>query len=91
MTLHILHTLSGYAILLFLTTKIIVHYYLDHLQGKNLGLGSMLLMPLQYISLYSSKVNSENIRLKLLCNFLLLLTFISLAANIIFGLLIYTM
>ncbi len=91
MILHLLHTLSGYAIILFLISKIIIHYYLDHLQGRDLGLSSMLLMPLQYISLYKSNVNSEYSGLKYLCNLLLILTFISLIANVIFGLLIYSM
>jgi len=90
MTLHFLHTLSGYAIIIFLISKIIIHYSLNHLQGRELGLSSILLMPIQYLSLYKATVYSNHQILKYLCNILLMLTYISFAINIIVGLLIYS-
>ena len=47
-------------------------------------------MPRQYLSLYNATVNSDYQKLKYLCNVLLILTYISLAINIIAGLLIYS-
>ena len=90
MTLHFLHNLSGYAIILFLLGKVILHYSLDHLHDRSIGLSSILLMPRHYLSLYTKTVNSAYQILKYLCNVLLILTCISLAINIIVGLLIYS-
>ena len=89
MILRILHTVSGCIIVLSLIGKIIVHYYLDRLQEKNISPGSILLMPLHYLLPYRMNVKNEYRKLKHFCNFLLILAAIALFLNIIFGILIY--
>jgi len=89
MNLHDLHNLTGFAILLSLIAKFIIHYYLDYLHDRSLGLNSILLMPFHYFIPYKSKVNGEYNKLKYLCNFLLLLAIIALLLNVAFGVLIY--
>ncbi len=89
MDLHFLHTVSGLAIILSFLCKVALHFYIDSLHGRNLGISSLLVMPKLYIRLYKSVVNPEYVKWKYLCNSFLLLTAASLLLNIIFGILIY--
>lgn len=88
MDLHLLHTLTGIFIVLSLIPKIFIHYYLDNMNDIGLGLNSVMLMPLHYLMPYRSSVNSEHKKQKYLCNFLLVISGISLCGNILFGILI---
>lgn len=90
MILHTLHSISGCLILLAIFAKIIIHYYLDKLYNKNIGLASILIMPLKYLKPYRSAVNSNHTLLKNVCNFMLPLAGIFLLTNLIIGLLIYS-
>ncbi len=88
MNVHFLHNITGITFVLSLLAKIMLHYYLDHLYNRSLGFNSIFTMPLQYILPYKSKVNTGHRRLKYLCNAFLLITYISLFLNIIFGVVI---
>ena len=88
MNLHLLHTLSGSAILLSLLCKIILHFYLDYIHGRSIGLSSIVILPLLYLGPYNSQVNGEYKILKYICNSFLVFTYISLLLNIIIGVLI---
>ena len=90
MNLQLLHTISGFMIVFSLMGKIIVHYYLNHLNGTTISPGTILLSPIQYLLPYRPDVKNEYLKLKRLCNFLLAVAAISLILNIIFGVLIYS-
>jgi hypothetical protein len=87
MNLHVLHNLSGIAIVLSLILKIAIHYYLEHLRDRSLGFSSIFIMPLQYLMPYKSSATGERNRLKYLCNGLIVLAYVSLLLNVFFGLL----
>ena len=89
MNLQLLHTISGFMIVLSLLSKIIVHYYLDHLHDRAISSATILLNPFQYFLPYKQDVKNEYVNLKRLCIFFLALAAISLILNIIFGVLIY--
>jgi hypothetical protein len=89
MNFHFLHTLTGIALFISMILKVIIHYYLNYLNGRNLGLNSFLIMPTQYLIPFRENVSIENLTLKYLCNSFLVITCISLILNIIFGILIY--
>jgi hypothetical protein len=88
MNFHLLHNLSGFAILLSLLAKIIIHLYLDYYQGRNISLGSIIMMPLLYLKPYRYEVRAEYLNLKTICNTCLVIAGISLFLNIIFGVLL---
>ena len=88
MNLHILHTISGIAIILFLLCKVVIHFYIDYLQGRGFSASSILVMPLVYLRPYISGVASRFTKLKYLCNAFLVLACLSLLLNIIVGVLI---
>jgi hypothetical protein len=90
MNLQLLHTLSGFMIVLSLLSKVIVHYYLDDLHDRAISPGAILFSPFQYLLPYKPDVKNEYLKLKRLCNFFLALAAISLILNIIFGVLIYS-
>jgi hypothetical protein len=85
MTLASLKTISGLLIVLFFSCKVIIHYYLDYKHNKSASFLYSLLTPLHYFQSYKTTVDFQFINLKSLCNLLLVLTFISLILNIIFG------
>jgi len=87
MNLHLLHNVSGIAIVVSLILKISIHYYLDQLHERNLGIESIFILPLQYIKPYKSTINDKFTTLKFLCNFFLVIFFASLFLNIIWGVL----
>jgi hypothetical protein len=89
MNLQQLHTLSGFMIVLSLLSKIIVHYYLDHLHDRTISPMAIFLSPIQYLLPYKPDVKNEYLKLKRLCNFFLALAGISLILNIIVGVFIY--
>ena len=89
MIFHTLHNISGYLVLLAILAKVITHYYLDKLYQRNVGLASILLMPLKYLKPYRADVNCNHILLKKVCNFMLPLAGIFLLLNLILGLGIY--
>jgi hypothetical protein len=88
MDIHLLHTLSGIAILLSLLCKVLVHFYLDYLHQRNLSLGSLLIMPLVYLLPYKSKVDIRYAALKITCNFFLVFSGVALILNVIIGILL---
>ena len=90
MDLHFLHTLSGLAIVLSISCKVALHFYIDYAHQRKLSLSAILVMPLYYLLPYKSPVNMDYMKWKYLCNSFLWLTGISLLLNIIFGILIYT-
>ena len=49
MNLQLLHTISGFMIILSLLSKIIIHYYLDHLHDRAIGPVTILISPFQYV------------------------------------------
>jgi len=89
MNFHFLHTLTGIVLFISLIFKVIIHYYLNYLNGRNLGLNSFLIMPTQYLIPFRENVSIENLTLKYLCNSFLVISCISLILNIIFGILIF--
>ena len=90
MILHTLHTISGCFVVLAIIAKIIIHYYLDKLHQRSVGLASLVIIPLNYLKPYRSDVDSNHILLKKGCNFMLLLAGIFLFINLMLGLLIYS-
>jgi hypothetical protein len=88
LNLHLLHTLSGIAIVIALLGKIFIHFYLDYVHGRTAGLNSILIMPLLYLRSYKSNVDSKYNKLKYLCNTFFVLACLSLLLNVVFGVLI---
>jgi len=88
MNLHLLHTLSGIAVLLSIFCKLIIHLYIDYLQEKNTNLYSILSSPFSYFLPCRFSGNCDYGKLNFLCNFFLLLTALSLILNICAGILI---
>jgi len=89
MNFHFLHNLTGIILLISLILKVIIHYYLNYLNGRSLGFNSFLIMPTRYLIPFRDEVSIENLTLKFLCNSLLVISCISLILNIIFGIFIY--
>lgn len=89
MNFHFLHTLTGIVLFISLILKVILHYYLNYLNGKSLGFNSFLIMPTRYLIPFRENVSIENLTFKYLCNSFLVISCISLILNIIFGILIY--
>ena len=89
MTLRMLHTVTGILILSSFFGKILMHYYLEYLHDRTSGIDSILITPLQYLLPYRQHVNQEHLTLKHWCNFFFTIGIISLALNIIVGILIY--
>lgn len=87
--LNLLHNLSGFLIIIAFVTKIVIHYYLDVLHQRNLGLMSLITLPLYYLKRYTNQVESRYATLKTICNLCLPIAIFSLGFNFIFGLLIY--
>ena len=85
MNLHLLHTVSGAAIILSLLLKILLHYYLDYVHGRSVGVMSMFIFPRQYFIPYKSAVDNDHTKLKYLCNFFFVLSCISFILNVIVG------
>jgi len=88
MDLHILHTLTGFAILLSILGKLIIHMYLDYLHQRSISLSSIVIAPFLYLGPYKSNVNREYQTLKYICNSFLVITCISLLLNVLFGVLL---
>lgn len=89
MNLDILHTLSGILALVAIIVKVIIHYRLDHLHGRNTSLSQLGITPIKYLSKYTGEVDEEHASLKNICNLMLLLAAIFLLVNFILGLIIY--
>ena len=89
MILQILHTLTGCLIIICFGSKLIIHYYLDHLHRRAIGIGYSLLNPLPYFLPYKSIVEDKYLLLKKTCNTLLQIAAVNLLLNLILGLLIY--
>jgi len=89
MNLHLLHTISGVLIVLFLVSKTALHYYLDHQQNSAVSFIYTLLNPVKYLLPYRAAVHQQLKQLKHICNWLLALSFIALLLNLLLGLLIW--
>ncbi|GEM_PF-2126239 len=88
MNFHLLHTITGFAIILSLVAKVITHYYIDYVHKRSLSLSSLFIMPLYYFRPYNSMVKREYEKLKNICNAFLVLAGLSLILNIVFGVLL---
>lgn len=77
----LLHTLTGIHLFVFLGGKIVLHYRLNKLHGKNLGWRSFDFTPIDYFLLYVLKVEKEYGELKKNCNCLLWATGGALVGN----------
>jgi hypothetical protein len=89
MNLHLLHTLTGFGIILSLLCKVVIHLYIDYSKEKYLNLNSILVMPLVYLLPYNSGLQGKYTKLKFVCNSFFVLACISLLLNIVFGILIF--
>ncbi len=89
MILPLLHTITGALIVLCFTGKVMIHYYLDRMNNRAVGIGYILVNPLPYFLLYKSETEERFITLRNVCNKLLGFTAINLVLNIILGVLIY--
>jgi len=87
--LNLLHNLSGFLLFIAFVSKIIIHYYLDFLHQRKLGLMSLITMPLYYLKRYTNQVENRYVILKTICNLCLTFALISLVLNFIFGVIIY--
>ena len=88
MNYNLLHTITGFGIILSLIAKVITHYYIDYVHERGLSLSSLVIMPLYYFRPYNSEVNPEYKILKYICNSFLILAGLSLFLNIVFGVLL---
>ena len=86
MILPLLHTLSGILIFAFLGGKIVLHYRLNALHGRNPGWRSFVFTPLDYFLPYELKVKPEHESMKRSCNKLLWGVLWAVIANFIIGL-----
>jgi hypothetical protein len=89
MDIHLMHTITGVAIVLAFAGKIVLHYYLDYTNDRRFGISGLILTPGIYFKFYKGELSEEQTWLKGICNLLLLLFYISLILNFIFGVLIY--
>jgi hypothetical protein len=89
MDLHLLHTITGFGIILSLLCKVVIHLYLDYrLHKESISLYSILITPLVYLRPYRYDGNGPFKILVSICNSFLLLAGSSLLLNIIFGVLV---
>lgn len=88
-TLDLLHTISGLLILISFAGKVLLHYYLDHKQGKGISLLYSLAAPAPYFMPYKRLDDFRLSHLQRVCNLLLTLAAIALIINIILGIAIY--
>ena len=89
MNLNYLHTISGLLIFIFLTCKVILHYYLDFKHKKGVGFIYSFISPLKYLKFCKKEVDNRYLNLQNICNFSLVLSFASLLLNIVIGVIIF--
>lgn len=90
--LPLLHTISGWLIIIAFAAKILLHFWLDKQQQPSLGLIAILLVPNIYFGKYKAAVVAKYQTHKNICNFCWYITLIALLSNIAIGLVqLYTM
>jgi hypothetical protein len=66
-----------------------LHYYLDYKNDSTVGFIYSFAAPLQYFQPHKKSVDNKLLKLQHICNLLLMLAFVALLLNIIFGVAIY--
>jgi len=85
MVVHTLHTISGILAILLFFSKVLLHYYLDYKHKRNAGFLYTLLAPLPYFLPYKTIVDKKYLKLKHICNFILVLLLLAIFLNIACG------
>jgi len=90
--LPLLHTISGWLIIVAFTAKLILHYWLDKHQQPSLGLLAFLLVPKIYFGKYKEVVAAKYYWHKIICNVFWRTMLVALLSNILIGTVqLYTM
>ena len=89
MFIHRLHTISGLLTVACFISKLVMHFYLDYRQYKQVGLARILLTPLPFLLPYQPGTEGTLRPLERLCNLMLILSCLFLGMNLICGIIIF--